>query len=54
MKNQLMGASSALYDIEQEKKYECHLPFQRFRAAPVNVSPARLRAAMVDHESQVA
>jgi transcriptional regulator with PAS, ATPase and Fis domain len=36
------------------KKYECHLPFQRFRAVPVNVSLARPRAAMVDHESLVA
>jgi transcriptional regulator with PAS, ATPase and Fis domain len=33
------------------RKYECRLPFQRFRAMPINVSPARLRGTgLVDHE----
>jgi DNA-binding NtrC family response regulator len=35
------------------RKYECRLPFQRFRAVPVNVSAARLRGA-VDPEPLVA
>ena len=36
------------------RKYECRLPFQRFRAVPVNVSAARLRGAAVDAEPLVA
>ena len=36
------------------RKYECRLPFQRFRAVPVNVSPGRLRSTMEDHEPLVA
>jgi hypothetical protein len=27
------------------RKHDCHLPFQRFRAAPVRVTAAPLRAA---------
>ena len=30
------------------RKYECRLPFQRFRAVPINVSSARLREPFVD------
>ena len=36
------------------RKYECRLPFQRFRAVPVNVSAARLRGAAVEPEPLVA
>jgi transcriptional regulator with PAS, ATPase and Fis domain len=36
------------------RKYECRLPFQRFRAVPVNVSAARLRGAAIDAEPLVA
>jgi DNA-binding NtrC family response regulator len=36
------------------RKYECRLPFQRFRTVPVNVSAARLRGAAVEPEPLVA
>jgi transcriptional regulator with PAS, ATPase and Fis domain len=36
------------------RKYECHLPFQRFRAVPVNVSSSRFRSAAPEPEPLVA
>jgi transcriptional regulator with PAS, ATPase and Fis domain len=36
------------------RKYECHLPFQRFRAVPVNVSSTRFRSAATEPEPMVA
>lgn len=32
------------------RKYECRLPFQKFRAMPAKVSPDRLRENVVEHE----
>ena len=36
------------------RKYECRLPFQRFRAVPANITAARLRGGVVDYEPLVA